>query len=296
MTYTPFSDNYNIKITSFDQLLGNGAFSNVYAANNNTIAVKKIKNYIHHKKQLNSEIEIIKMLSRKDSNEEYTYHPNIIQFLGCAYSHDELCIVMELVEGGDLCDKIRKEDKLSETSAAHLFGQMISAIYHVHKNNISHRDIKLENFVIDTKNNVKLIDFGLSAKGQVFTDKVGSDLYMAPEILMLYNYNGMIADIWSLGMCLFAMVNGFIPFTSMKKSAWFNYMKKLKDTQTSTQTNTKPNHASSTLHIILELYNEECVFSTDLVDLINKMLYVNPKIRFNYYTDITKHPWFCQTI
>lgn len=259
---------------NYNKILGTGAFSTVYAANDYTIAVKTMKNYAANIQYLHKEIDILSNLN----------HPNIIKFYNSVYYDNELCMIMEFVQGCDLFEKVCRVKYFTEPIAREIFVQMVSALHYVHQNNVSHRDIKLENFLIDNNNIVKLIDFGLSAKGQIFTQKTGSKTYVAPEILTFYEYNGMIADIWSLGVCLFIMIHGFMPFTFNKYKSWLVFIKQLEREQHIDE--------SITFSKIIRCYPVKCICSEHLIDLFNKMFQVNPKKRYEKYTNIIHHRWF----
>lgn len=151
-------------------------------------------------------------------------HKNIVKLIEHFIVNDTLVIVMEFCAGSNLTVYLRKT-ALDELEAINLFRQMARAIKVLHRNGISHRDIKLNNFLLDsTKKRIKIGDFGLSivsyrAKAGILMAKTycGTEPYMAPEILKrtsigTRSYNAMIADIWSLGICLYAMLTRTFPF------------------------------------------------------------------------------------
>ena len=122
---------------------------------------------------------------------------------------------MEYINGSQLFDKITMQEnqQFSELQAAEFIYQLFSAINHCHANKVIHRDIKPENIMITESNSVRLIDFGLSkiSKKQVLLHEIaGTPYYMAPEVLE-GNYNEK-ADIWSLGVLLYVLVSGYLPF------------------------------------------------------------------------------------
>ncbi len=127
---------------------------------------------------------------------------------------------MEYVNGGDLLSYIRKRRRLTEPIAKNIFKQIINAIQHLHSQYIVHRDVKLENILIDSNNLVKLCDFGVSKeikKGDMLTNKCGTLAYIAPEILKGNKYEGFGVDIWSAGVVLYAMLSGTVPFKGYEK-------------------------------------------------------------------------------
>jgi 5'-AMP-activated protein kinase catalytic alpha subunit len=116
---------------------------------------------------------------------------------------------MELCAGGDLLNYVRKRKKLDEDSAKVIFKQIIEGLGYIHKKRILHRDIKLDNILLDGKGNVKIADFGVSKlvkPGDVMHEQSGTPAYIAPEILREEGYMGFKADIWSAGVVLYAML------------------------------------------------------------------------------------------
>ena len=126
-------------------------------------------------------------------------------------------IVMELVNGGSLYGLLKRQEgrRLKEDEAKRVFKQVVEAIRYCHNRCITHRDIKLENVLLDEQNNIKTIDFGFSTcipnekKVKIFC---GTPSYMAPEIVQKTEYRGPPADIWALGVLLFTMLCGCFPY------------------------------------------------------------------------------------
>jgi serine/threonine protein kinase len=122
---------------------------------------------------------------------------------------------MEYVCCGDLLSFVRKRSKLNETTAKFIFRQIIEALQIIHSHNIVHRDIKLDNILIDLQNNIKICDFGVSKqirKCDVMHDQCGTPAYISPEILKNQGYEGFGVDVWSAGVVLYAMLSGTVPF------------------------------------------------------------------------------------
>ncbi|GAU20990.1 hypothetical protein TSUD_201390 [Trifolium subterraneum] len=127
----------------------------------------------------------------------------------------KIYIVMEYVSGGQLLDKLSYVNKLDECEARKLFQQLIDAVDYCHNNGVYHRDLKPENLLIDSKGNLKVSDFGLSAlkkSDDVLSTRCGSPCYVAPEVLMNKGYDGAAVDVWSCGVILFELLAGFLPF------------------------------------------------------------------------------------
>lgn len=124
-------------------------------------------------------------------------------------------ILMEFCPNKDLLDLVMTQRALPETQVKDYFYQLIEALEECTASGICHGDLKLENVMLDDKNNVKLIDFGFSkdvTKGDL-AEYNGTDCYMAPEIRARKKYNGTKADIFSAGVVLFTMYTGTPPFT-----------------------------------------------------------------------------------
>jgi len=142
-------------------------------------------------------------------------HPHVIKLYDVWENRGELYLVLEYVEGGELFDYVSSNGALPEAEAVRLFCQIIAGLSYCHRYNICHRDLKPENILVDSCRNIKLADFGMAAlqpKGQWLNTSCGSPHYAAPEIILGHQYRGDKADIWSVGIILFAMLNGFLPF------------------------------------------------------------------------------------
>ena len=136
---------------------------------------------------------------------------------------EKVYIIMELCQGGELFDRIAECGGLPEDEARRYFVHILSALRHCHQNHVYHRDLKPENILLDGQDNAKVADFGLAAVYQHINDdarylqhtKVGSVMYAAPEVLTSTaqtGYNAAAADMWSLGIILFSMLSGTLPF------------------------------------------------------------------------------------
>ncbi|EPQ04262.1 Hormonally up-regulated neu tumor-associated kinase [Myotis brandtii] len=145
-------------------------------------------------------------------------HPNITQLLDILETENSYYLVMELCPGGNLMHRIYEKKRLEEAEARRYIRQLISAVEHLHRAGVVHRDLKIENLLLDEDNNIKLIDFGLSncagilGHSDPFSTQCGSPAYAAPELLARKKYGPKI-DVWSIGVNMYAMLTGTLPFT-----------------------------------------------------------------------------------
>ena len=124
---------------------------------------------------------------------------------------------MENCPKGTLLDHVRSKKRLQEPEAAYLLQQVVAGLQHCHMREVVHRDIKLENILLGSDNEMKVIDFGLSAfflPGKMLRVHCGSPSYAAPEIVARKQYEAAPVDVWSLGIVFFAMLSGYLPFYS----------------------------------------------------------------------------------
>lgn len=197
------------------KLIGQGAYASVKLATHKThnkkFAIKTYEKYRlldpQKKKNVSREIKILSKLN----------HLNVVKLNEVIDSSKHLHLVLEYVPGCSLHGylKRRPNRRLEDNEAKRIFKQILQGIEYCHSNNVTHRDLKLENILLDEKNNVKIIDFGFSTcfphekKVKVFC---GTPTYMAPEIVSRKEYSGPPADVWALGVLLYAMLCGGFPF------------------------------------------------------------------------------------
>ncbi|DAZ97858.1 TPA: hypothetical protein N0F65_003285 [Lagenidium giganteum] len=137
-------------------------------------------------------------------------HPNVLRVHGVFVANDNMHIVMDLCDGGDLFGIVQRapEQRLRESVSLHYFRRIVSAVLFLHEHGIAHRDLSLENVLV-RQNVVKLCDFGLSVRTSTkCSDIVGKAYYMAPEVAAGRSYDPAAADLWSLGIMLFIMLTG----------------------------------------------------------------------------------------
>ncbi|KAK2358472.1 CBL-interacting protein kinase [Trifolium repens] len=198
------------------RILGEGNFGKVKFARNTDskqpYAIKIIdKNKIidlNITNQIKREIGALKLLR----------HPNVVKLYEVLASKTKIYMVLEYVTGEELFDKIASKGKLTEGEGRKLFHQLIDGVSHCHSKGVFHRDLKLENVLVDVKGNLKITDFGLSALPQqiradgLLHTTCGSPNYVAPEILANRGYNGASSDVWACGVILYVILAGYLPF------------------------------------------------------------------------------------
>ncbi|XP_066444753.1 hormonally up-regulated neu tumor-associated kinase-like [Eleutherodactylus coqui] len=146
----------------------------------------------------------IKNLQREIKIQKMIQHPNIVPLYEAYETGSSYYLVMELCEGGDLLDKLSEKNKIEEREAKSYIRQIVTAVEHLHRKGIVHRDIKLENILLDDESNIKLVDFGLSNTisyyglcPQPLRTQCGTRAYAAPELLMGKPYDAKV-DVWSM--------------------------------------------------------------------------------------------------
>ena len=127
-----------------------------------------------------------------------------------------------MCKGGDLCDRLFDQGGFTEEEAKVILRKVVSAIIHMHETNVVHRDIKPENILLETNDidsEIKIIDFGLSKHygGKLMTSFVGTPYYVAPEVLK--GAYGKECDIWAIGVLMYVVLSGCLPFTGDKSDA-----------------------------------------------------------------------------
>ncbi|XP_071701956.1 serine/threonine-protein kinase SRK2I-like [Rutidosis leptorrhynchoides] len=156
-------------------------------------------------------------VQREIINHRPLRHPNIVRFKEVILTPTHLAIVMEYVAGGELFDRICSAGRFNEDEARYFFQQLISGVSYCHAMQVCHRDLKLENTLIDGSPapRLKICDFGYSKSSVLHSQPkstVGTPAYIAPEVLAREEYDGKKADVWSCGVTLYVMLVGGYPF------------------------------------------------------------------------------------
>ncbi|CAG0879385.1 unnamed protein product [Darwinula stevensoni] len=220
--------------------------------------VNKMKLDEENMKKILREIEIIKLLR----------HPHIIRLYQVMETEKMLYLVMEYASNGEIFDYLVANTRMTEPEARCKFREIVSAIDYCHRKRIVHRDIKAENLLLDHNMSIKIADFGFSnfyEPGAKLRTWCGSPPYAAPELFEGRDYDGPKADIWSLGIVLYVLVCGALPFDG------------------------------NTLHslrqkVLCGKFRVPYFMSSDCENLLRNMLVVDPEKRYNL-TQVQEHSW-----
>ena len=213
------------------------------------------------KTRLEREIRIMKIM----------YHNNIVHLYNVIENQRELFLVMEYISGKELFDYIIQKRHLDELESCKFYQQILSGIEYLGKTKVTHRDLKPENLLLDSKKNIKIVDFGLSNtyfQNELLSTACGSPCYAAPEMLSGKKYSGLNIDIWSSGIVLYAMLCGYLPFEDNENPKLYK-------------------------KIIKGVFDTPNFISPYAVDLLHRILNVDPEKRYTI-EQIKEHPWFNQ--
>ncbi|XP_061836786.1 serine/threonine-protein kinase NIM1 [Nerophis lumbriciformis] len=193
--------------------IGHGTFSRVKMAFH-ALTKDKVALKILDKTRLDPQAQ--RLLSKEVSSMDSMQHPNVIRLYEVLEMPSRLYLVLEYAGGGDLHNRICNEGKLADNTSKITFSQMLSAIKYMHDINIIHRDLKAENVLFTSSGCVKVADFGFSTQISNRNDALdtfcGSPPYAAPELFREECYLGPPVDVWAMGVILFFMVTGTMPF------------------------------------------------------------------------------------
>ncbi|XP_022531996.2 serine/threonine-protein kinase MARK2 isoform X12 [Astyanax mexicanus] len=245
----PHIGNYRLLKT-----IGKGNFAKVKLARH-VLTGKEVAVKIIDKTQLNSsslqklfrEVRIMKLLN----------HPNIVKLFEVIETEKTLYLVMEYASGGEVFDYLVAHGRMKEKEARAKFRQIVSAVQYCHQKCIVHRDLKAENLLLDADMNIKIADFGFSNEftlGNKLDTFCGSPPYAAPELFQGKKYDGPEVDVWSLGVILYTLVSGSLPFDGQN-------LKELRE------------------RVLRGKYRIPFYMSTDCENLLKKFLILNPTKR-----------------
>ncbi|ERE68841.1 sperm motility kinase Z-like protein [Cricetulus griseus] len=225
------------------------------------VAVKVLLKEKHQAFPITSEVRIMKRMN----------HPNIISLFQVIETEQNIFLILELADGRELWDWIQQVGYLQEGIARKIFKQILHAMCYCHDRGIVHRDLKPDNIMVDARGKVKIIDFGLGAlvsPGTKLSRFCGALRFGAPEFFLRQPYDGTKVDTWNLGVLLYFMVTGTLPFEG----------------STFEELGSK---------VLLGQYDVPSHLSQDLRNVIRSLLTVNPTQRPTL-KDIMEHPWLRQ--
>ncbi|MBN3271948.1 MARK4 kinase, partial [Polyodon spathula] len=184
-------------------------------------------------------------------------HPNIVKLFEVIETDKTLYLVMEYASGGEVFDYLVSHGRMKEKEARSKFRQIVSAVHYCHEKNIVHRDLKAENLLLNADSNIKIADFGFSNEftlGSKLDTFCGSPPYAAPELFQGKKYDGPEVDIWSLGVILYTLVSGSLPFDGQN-------LKELRE------------------RVLRGKYRVPFYMSTDCENILRRFLVLNPTKR-----------------
>ncbi|XP_041669053.1 MAP/microtubule affinity-regulating kinase 3a isoform X14 [Cheilinus undulatus] len=263
----PHVGNYRLLKT-----IGKGNFAKVKLARH-ILTGREVAIKIIDKTQLNPnslqklfrEVRIMKILN----------HPNIVKLFEVIETERTLYLVMEYASGGEVFDYLVAHGRMKEKEARAKFRQIVSAVQYCHQKHIVHRDLKAENLLLDADMNIKIADFGFSNEftlGNKLDTFCGSPPYAAPELFQGKKYDGPEVDVWSLGVILYTLVSGSLPFDGQN-------LKELRE------------------RVLRGKYRIPFYMSTDCENLLKRFLVLNPakrgtlEVREDAENQIMKDRW-----
>lgn len=190
----------------------NGTTTNLYGDISKQVAIKLIK----RDTILNDKAKEIKIYREINALKQLS-HPNIVKLEEVLQNSKYIGIVLEYASGGEFYKYIQIKKRLKEQLACKLFAQLISGVNYIHSKGLVHRDLKLENLLLDKNENLIITDFGFVNEyythNELMKTSCGSPCYAAPELVISTKpYEGRKADVWSCGIILFAMLAGYLPW------------------------------------------------------------------------------------
>ncbi|KAF5895635.1 serine/threonine-protein kinase MARK1-like isoform X2, partial [Clarias magur] len=256
----PHVGNYRLLKT-----IGKGNFAKVKLARH-VLTGREVAVKIIDKTQLNPtslqklfrEVRIMKILN----------HPNIVKLFEVIETEKTLYLIMEYASGGEVFDYLVAHGRMKEKEARAKFRQIVSAVQYCHQKRIVHRDLKAENLLLDADMNIKIADFGFSNEftvGNKLDTFCGSPPYAAPELFQGKKYDGPEVDVWSLGVILYTLVSGSLPFDGQN-------LKELRE------------------RVLRGKYRIPFYMSTDCENLLKRLLVLNP-LKRGSLEQIMKDKW-----
>eukprot|EP01036_Dinobryon_divergens_P029898 gene29899-39068_t len=262
---------FDARYTLEDTVLGSGGFSEVRSGVSKTALLQKVAVKIVDRKKLSPKDE--ESLQNEVAILDKLNHPHILRQLDFFEEPDHYYIVLECLSGGELFSRIVAKTYFNEKEARDCVKHVLKALKYCHDQNIVHRDLKPENLLLtssDEDADLKLADFGFAvqAEGDTLTDQLGTPDYIAPDILSRKPY-GKAVDMWSLGVVVFVLLGGYMPFSGATQAKLFR-------------------------NIQLGVFEFHPAYwkdvSEEAKDLISSLIEVNPSRRLTA-DQALQHPW-----
>jgi tRNA A-37 threonylcarbamoyl transferase component Bud32 len=253
--------------------IGQGTFGKVKLGIH-TMTSEKVAIKVLQKSKI-KEAADVERVSREIAILKKVNHDQVVRLFEVIDTPQAIYLIMEFCEGGELFDYIVKHTRIKETVAVKFFHQIIDGIDYLHKTHVIHRDLKPENLLMQRRPegwHIKVVDFGLSNTDEgnrLLKTACGSPCYAAPEMIAGKKYKGPLADLWSVGVILFAMVCGYLPFEDNNTSQLYK-------------------------KILRGAYKAPKFISPQVNDLIARILNTDPNHRYTV-ADIRRHPWMLQS-
>ena len=248
--------------------LGSGGFSTVYRCMRKQTGEEFALKIVPKNILLNS--ADLERFQREINTLSLLHHPNLVSMIDLFDDDDNFYIVTDLCEGGDLFKIIKKTGKFNEETALEIFQQLVSALSYLHGAGVAHRDLKPENVLVTQFPEIKLADFGLcdytTNLKHTRNESCGSLWYSSPESLFRCSKDLEKSDIWSLGVILYTMVVGRLPWNANNESIMMR-------------------------QIVKGTFSIPAFLSDSCRELISKMLLLDPNKRISLQ-EITEHKWF----
>lgn len=269
-TFLDFSTSDAMRHYSLHETLGAGNFAKVklgtHLLTQEPVAVKIISHGktggLNDTPRINREVSIMRKLDNPYVVQLYDVSARqVIEDTGKTF------LVMEYLQGGDLLNYIVTQQRLPESEACRLFQQLVSGVGYLHGLGVAHRDLKPANLLLTANKDLKIADFGLSSESSIesLETRCGSPCFTSPEIISGMPYDGRKVDVWGLGIVLYIMLVGRLPFEDDNKASLFR-------------------------KICLGKFNVPAYLSNRARDLLKRLLTVDAKDRATL-ADIRRHPW-----
>ena len=257
----------NIGPYEIQKFIKDGSSSKIYLAKSKYTGENVIIKFLS-KKKLQKNMDELLLITKQMEILKVLKHRNIVSLYEIYESPSNIYLITEYLSGKDLIEKIVKKKRFTEEEALRIFFQLLDAMNYMHKMNICHRNIRTEHILFDKNNRPKIIGFGYSTfyeKNTKINGAYGSLCYACPEIIDDQPYNPELADVWSLGVILYVLICGYLPFSDDDDNK------------------NKVIIQNARIDFPKEINNK-------LKDLLRHMLDKNPEKRYTFQK-VIKHPW-----